>query len=146
MFRHRAGRRLDLRLRGRHDAADKFVLSPVAFPARSVLRRLPPIAIISFHRNAAGLGPQRQAAILRRAASAWKPELGPKGESMDCWQYKNCNREVRNNCPAYPDNGKDCWKVTGTDCGQGHYRKATLAEKIAFCRECDYYEEYAHQY
>ena len=55
-----------------------------------------------------------------------------------CWEVKNCPNERRNNCPAYPDNGGDCWMVTGTQCGgseQGTYR-----EKMANCRKCDTYK------
>ena len=65
---------------------------------------------------------------------------------MDCWEFKNCGSDVRDKCPAYPENGLDCWKVTGTMCGQGRYKMATLKEEIEFCRTCDCYLEHAHKF
>ena len=37
----------------------------------------------------------------------------------DCWEVMDCPEEVRETCPAYPDHGKECWKLTGTKCAQG---------------------------
>ncbi len=31
-----------------------------------------------------------------------------------CWERMYCGMEQR--CPAYPDNGEECWKVAGTMC------------------------------
>ncbi len=61
---------------------------------------------------------------------------------VTCWEMKNCPPDRRNSCPAYPDQGNQCWVVTGTLCGgqeQGSYR-----EKMANCRKCDVYKA-AHQ-
>ncbi|NOX25183.1 MAG: hypothetical protein GXP59_03540 [Deltaproteobacteria bacterium] len=58
--------------------------------------------------------------------------------SVRCWEVKGCPEERRNRCPAYPDDGGDCWMVTGTQCGgkeQGTYR-----DKMANCRKCDTYK------
>jgi hypothetical protein len=52
-----------------------------------------------------------------------------------CWEMKDCPAERRDNCPAYPDSGGQCWLVTGTKCGgkeQGTYR-----EKMSNCRKCN---------
>ncbi len=62
---------------------------------------------------------------------------------MNCWEIMKCSEEARNNCPAYPDKGLDCWKITGTQCSGGKYKKASLLEKIIHCRQCEFYEKYA---
>lgn len=57
---------------------------------------------------------------------------------MNCWEFKNCGRDKSKDCPAYPNNGTNCWRVAGTMCGgkvQG-----TFAQKLANCMECDYYK------
>ncbi|MCL6471465.1 MAG: hypothetical protein K6T91_01425 [Firmicutes bacterium] len=58
---------------------------------------------------------------------------------MNCWEFKNCGRDKTGDCPAYPNNGNECWRVAGTMCGgkvQG-----TFAQKLANCMECDYYKK-----
>lgn len=65
---------------------------------------------------------------------------------MMCWEIVKCAEEVREKCPAYPDNGMDCWKVTGTMCAQGKYEKATLTEKLTHCMNCEFYKQYAHKF
>lgn len=65
---------------------------------------------------------------------------------MDCWAFKKCATVVRDSCPAHPENGKRCWKVTGTKCDSGRIEKATRLEKITFCNKCDFYRTYAERY
>jgi hypothetical protein len=65
---------------------------------------------------------------------------------MDCWEYKACSDNVRLACPAYPDKGLECWKVTGTMCDNGKMAMATVMEKISFCRKCDFYVNHAAKY
>ena len=65
---------------------------------------------------------------------------------MNCWEYMNCQKEVYVACPAYPDRGLDCWKMTGTRCAQGKYVMASLSEKIEYCRKCDFYQKFAHKF
>jgi hypothetical protein len=65
---------------------------------------------------------------------------------MDCWDYKKCPEGVCEKCPAYPKRGHDCWKVTGTKCGGGKIEMASISEKIAHCRQCDYYVQYASKF
>jgi hypothetical protein len=61
----------------------------------------------------------------------------------NCWEFLNCQEEVCRTCPAYPDHGHECWKVTGTKCESGKYVKANSEEKILHCRnECNYYRTY----
>ena len=64
--------------------------------------------------------------------------------SRNCWEVKKCGREAggRNAatlgvCPAYPDHGHQCARVTATLCGgtvQGSF-----ATKLAACMECEFY-------
>ena len=65
---------------------------------------------------------------------------------MNCWEAMECLEETHRSCPAYPDKGLDCWKVTGTKCAQGTIVKATALEKIAHCRSCNFYQSYAHKF
>lgn len=65
---------------------------------------------------------------------------------MNCWEFMQCDEGTFQMCPAYPDKGLDCWKVTGTKCGKGAMEMATPAEKIGHCRGCDFYKTYAHKY
>lgn len=65
---------------------------------------------------------------------------------MNCWDFINCGVLVYKDCPAYPNSGLDCWKITGTKCDGGSIVKATKAEKIEFCKRCSFYQKYAHKY
>ena len=66
-------------------------------------------------------------------------------KANNCWEFKECGREKGGKkekemgiCPAYPKNGKDCWKAAGTFCGgkvQG-----TFAQKQGTCMACDWYK------
>ena len=61
----------------------------------------------------------------------------------NCWEVMECGMEVCMTCPAYPDHGRECWKVTGTLCDHGRLRKTDLSEKIIHCRSnCEYYRKY----
>jgi len=58
--------------------------------------------------------------------------------SVNCWEYVDCNREDQ--CPAYPNDGRVCFSVTGTIC-RGEVQ-GTYQEKIKKCRElCDFYKD-----
>jgi len=65
---------------------------------------------------------------------------------MECWEFMKCSTKVMQDCPAYPDKGKSCWKVTGTMCDGGKVRMSSLLEKIEHCKECDFYIEYAEKF
>ncbi len=65
---------------------------------------------------------------------------------MNCWEFKLCSKQTYEHCPAYPDRGLDCWKVTRTKCEKGTIEAATQAEKIVHCRACDFYQKYAHRF
>ena len=66
--------------------------------------------------------------------------------SMNCWELMKCEEATYSHCPAHPDRGLDCWKVTGTKCGKGAVEKKTASEKVEFCRKCDFYIQYAHKF
>ena len=54
-----------------------------------------------------------------------------------CWEATRCGRE--DICPAYPNNGRTCYAVTGTMC-RGE-RQGTFKEKIEKCRSmCGFYK------
>ncbi len=66
----------------------------------------------------------------------------------NCWEAKKCGRtpggdkvEEFGMCPAYPDNGRNCWNVAGTFCGgevQGN-----AADKRGGCLTCEFYKKIA---
>ena len=78
--------------------------------------------------------------------SPQKYQISGGGLKMNCWEFMKCKESTFSVCPAYPDKGLDCWKVTGTNCAKGAIEKATAAEKIAHCRNCDFYKTYAHKF
>ncbi len=68
---------------------------------------------------------------------------------MNCWEYNKCGREVGGTkvaelgpCPAYPNSGTVCARVTGTLCNGK--KAGTMASKLIDCMHCDFYnsEEY----
>ena len=65
---------------------------------------------------------------------------------MNCWDFMKCQADARHGCPAYPDRGLECWKVTGTMCNGGSIQMASVAEKIAFCRKCEFYQNFANKF
>ncbi|GBD99707.1 hypothetical protein BMS3Abin07_01747 [bacterium BMS3Abin07] len=65
---------------------------------------------------------------------------------MNCWESMKCPPDTYNQCPAHPNRGLDCWKVTGTKCDQGRLEMASIADKITFCRKCSFYDTYAHKF
>jgi hypothetical protein len=74
-------------------------------------------------------------------------------EWMNCWEWKMCGRETGGKnvpehgvCPAYPDHGKHCARITGTFC-DGKVQ-GTYAIKITDCKICGFYKSnnYDHSY
>ncbi|MBI4685108.1 MAG: hypothetical protein HY755_07895 [Nitrospirae bacterium] len=65
---------------------------------------------------------------------------------MNCWEYMKCQEETYKHCPAYPEKGLDCWKVTDTKCAKGTVEKLTIEEKIKHCRTCEFYIKHAHRF
>jgi hypothetical protein len=66
--------------------------------------------------------------------------------NMNCWDFIKCPQETYKTCPAYPDKGLDCWKVTGTKCDKGKIETKTAVEKVEYCRKCSFYIHYAHKF
>ena len=56
---------------------------------------------------------------------------------MNCWEFKNCPVERRNDCKAHPDHGKDCWRATGTMCGG--VQQLDVVVKLEMCHKCKFY-------
>lgn len=57
---------------------------------------------------------------------------------MNCWEFKQCGRDKTKDCPAYPNRGKDCWKVAGTMCGGKP--QGSFARKLISCMYCEFYK------
>jgi hypothetical protein len=59
---------------------------------------------------------------------------------IPCWESLECDKWA--DCPAYPDNGWNCWDVDGTLCFDG---VQCVEHKPEFCRErCAYYRSVIH--
>jgi hypothetical protein len=63
---------------------------------------------------------------------------------MNCWEFMECGREeggekveALGTCPAYPDYGRQCARVSGTLC-KGKVQ-GTFAMKLANCMQCNFY-------
>ena len=65
---------------------------------------------------------------------------------MNCWEYKDCPPEIHRFCPAYPDNGHECWKIPGTKSADGEVLLFRLHDKIERCFACDFYVHYGHEH
>lgn len=79
----------------------------------------------------------RKCDVYQAAHGAFAEKILPEASGVKCWQVKNCPTQRRNKCPAYPEQGDQCWMVTATLCGgqeQGSYR-----EKMENCRKCEVY-------
>ena len=48
---------------------------------------------------------------------------------LPCWDLRPCSEDTRHGCPAYNDNTRPCWMITGLDC----------APKGNECRQCVVY-------
>ncbi|RJQ31858.1 MAG: hypothetical protein C4562_05310 [Actinobacteria bacterium] len=63
-----------------------------------------------------------------------------------CWEHKKCGRQKGGckskelyACPAYPDNGRFCWRVAGTLCDEKV--QGTFAQKMKTCLHCKFYKK-----
>jgi hypothetical protein len=63
--------------------------------------------------------------------------------SLNCWEALDCPQEQMESCKAYPDFGKECWKILGTKCSSEHLNTKDLAKKVLYCKnKCDYYRNH----
>ena len=66
---------------------------------------------------------------------------------MTCWEYNNCPKEVHENCPAYPDNGRDCWTVTERKYNCGNIEAPSFFEKLYFCKyNCTFFKTHIRSF
>jgi hypothetical protein len=66
---------------------------------------------------------------------------------MTCWEYNSCPKDKYEKCPAYPQNGHDCWTVTGRKYGCGKNEAPSFFEKLFFCKNsCDFFKTYIRQF
>ncbi len=57
---------------------------------------------------------------------------------VNCWDFIKCNKEDRENCPAFTQSTSNkCWLVAGTLCGSE--AKGMMAKKVHNCKKCDFY-------
>ena len=65
---------------------------------------------------------------------------------MNCWEYKNCPPEIHELCPAFPNNGHECWKIPGTKCEGGAVQFLDMRDKAEYCFECDFYDNHGQRH
>ncbi len=70
--------------------------------------------------------------------------INEKHGEVKCWEFMKCGREQGGTrvkqagpCPAYPDEGRFCWAVTGTLCGGRP--QGTFAQKRLTCTTCNFF-------
>ena len=56
-----------------------------------------------------------------------------------CWSFLNCPPERQVQCPAFPNNGRNCWEIDYTWCDGQMQGKAD--EKTEKCAQCQVYLE-----
>lgn len=49
---------------------------------------------------------------------------------LPCWELLPCSAQKREKCPAFQDNTRPCWMITGLDCTPSHGNE---------CRQCVVY-------
>ncbi len=58
-----------------------------------------------------------------------------KEKKMNCWDFWNCKKEIRDNCPAYlTDSGRSCWIVSAGRCPR------LLERGFEDCTKCPWYK------
>jgi hypothetical protein len=61
-------------------------------------------------------------------------------EAQNCWEFWNCDMEVRKKCPAFQnDMGKECWMVAGSFNKEPYCPK--VKSKLKGCWECPWYKK-----
>lgn len=56
-------------------------------------------------------------------------------KSENCWDFWDCPKEVRDECPAYKTNsGRDCYDLAAEFCPR-------LNTEFKFCWECTWYKK-----
>lgn len=61
-------------------------------------------------------------------------------KKVQCWEFLKCPTDRKEKCPAYPNQGRICFSVSGTLCRgelQGNYQ----AKKPECLAKCDFYKE-----
>jgi len=64
-----------------------------------------------------------------------------KKEPQNCWEFWNCDINIREECPAYTSNsGKECWRVAG------HFVTKTkkcpkIMHEFKTCFECPWFKK-----
>ena len=59
---------------------------------------------------------------------------------LQCWDAKKCPTDRKEKCPAYPDQGRICFSVSGTLC-RGEVQGNYLAKKAECEKLCDFFFE-----
>ena len=57
-----------------------------------------------------------------------------------CWDFLKCPTDRKEKCPAYPNQGRICFSVTGTLC-RGEVQGSYQAKKPECLAKCAFYKE-----
>jgi DNA-binding XRE family transcriptional regulator len=62
-------------------------------------------------------------------------KIGPRKDTANCWEIRNCPEEKKKQCPAWEFNSGDfCWFISGTICNNTTH--TTWDKKIEVCNKC----------
>ncbi len=77
------------------------------------------------------------------AATLWFPYQDDEALSRTpCWEVMRCNRareDAGDPCPAWPNFGRACWAVAGTQCEGAP--QGTQARNLGDCADCGFFRE-----
>jgi hypothetical protein len=67
-------------------------------------------------------------------------KIMPNNEAQSCWEFWDCEAEIRDECPAYIKNmGQQCWLLGGTPSDKPYCPKRKRDFKI--CQECTWFKK-----
>jgi len=85
---------------------------------------------------------KKEIEILRQGVSIddkWRADYRKKNsndKTLNCWDYWDCKKEVRDKCPAYISNsGRECWVISSGKCPRSKERG------FEDCKECAWYKK-----
>jgi hypothetical protein len=56
-------------------------------------------------------------------------------EPQNCWEFWNCPKKIRDNCPAYTTNsGRDCYDLAEDYCPK-------VTNQFKHCQECPWFKK-----
>jgi len=62
-----------------------------------------------------------------------------KKKPQNCWEFWNCDRDVKKRCPAYEnDSGRECWLIASSFKAHGSPK---VKNKFESCFDCPWFKK-----